>query len=625
MKITLNEGKIEFQVKIDIKASMENDSIQDLQLSKSQELLLIRGHSNLIVYQLIDDRPMCHIERPSEVPTEFRLPKSSYSELKFSQAKFAGDDKFLAATIFRDVLIWQLGTGASCRLVSTLRTPIGLIENLYIENFRGQLVTVSQGSKELQIWSIQDSLGHVDVLDRLTSSINEIVITADDSKAFVTCSGSDEIGVIDMRTGNLIDLLTHESPVVSFSISASGEFAFVAVQHAKSGQYNKIWNTFGRRVLGEFGNTGAVTTYSAESQSFLSFLQGQHSIRDPFQLSLFKQSDGGVFEELKTDIEVSYVLQKPFLTAEDHYMVLLSAEDFDHSKTHYINPCVCAVSLRTPIITMTTFTPSGLRDRVPSLRRILHTRPCPSNPYTIIILYTNEPDPVNGRRSYEHNHGFLILDLCSAVICQLIDDFFPPSTPLADILFTRDIRLCVDHRSNVYDMANGHCLDKLLPGQVRPGRLAMHDAVVLYSDGQYLFVVRIADRKCLGRLSVHGDIRVLEVCHDDRTVVIGCADGSIVSHVLIDVDVDERSEVIGQLATRKSRFFAGGGGPPRFWDKVNTAPDYARPPSALVEGGLTERQRLQSLKPFGKIRYTRPPSSSQLYDLSYGSQTCIAM
>ena len=36
----------------------------------------------------------------------------------------------------------------------------------------------------------------------------------------------------------------------------------------------------------------------------------------------------------------------------------------------------------------------------------------------------------------------------------------------------------------------------------------------------------------IGRLRVHGDVTSLEVCHDGRTLVLGCADGSVQSYVV---------------------------------------------------------------------------------------------
>jgi hypothetical protein len=104
----------------------------------------------------------------------------------------------------------------------------------------------------------------------------------------------------------------------------------------------------------------------------------------------------------------------------------------------------------------TTYTPLDLRSQVPAINRFLQVRPCPTNSYNVVVLYTNESDRTGGVRlgsgtglravgktdavpmeregsncpqqdayctilpgGYEHNFGFLILDVCSAVVCQV--------------------------------------------------------------------------------------------------------------------------------------------------------------------------------------------------------------
>jgi len=52
-------------------------------------------------------------------------------------------------------------------------------------------------------------------------------------------------------------------------------------------------------------------------------------------------------------------------------------------------------------------------------------------------------------------------------------------------------------------------------------------------------------------MRVHGDVTSLEVCHDGRTLVLGCADGSLQSYVVIDVNCDEDwLSLLSRLTTR---------------------------------------------------------------------------
>jgi len=76
--------------------------------------------------------------------------------------------------------------------------------------------------------------------DRLTSSVCDVIVTADDRLAFVSAAGSDEVGVFDMTSGQLVDLMTHEGAVATFSITSNGAYMFVALRQARLGQFNKV-------------------------------------------------------------------------------------------------------------------------------------------------------------------------------------------------------------------------------------------------------------------------------------------------------------------------------------------------------------------------------------------------
>jgi len=77
----------------------------------------------------------------------------------------------------------------------------------------------------------------------------------------------------------------------------------------------------------------------------------------------------------------------------------------------------------------------------------------------------------------------------------------------------------------------------------------------------------------------------LEVCHDGRTLVLGCSDGCLQSYVVIDVDYDDDwSLVLSRLATRDpnsktstNKRLSSSTVPAarRIWDKVRKRPECA--------------------------------------------------
>jgi len=56
----------------------------------------------------------------------------------------------------------------------------------------------------------------------------------------VSAAGSDELGVFDVTTSQLVDLMTHEGPVADFTITSNGAYMFVALRHARLGRFNKV-------------------------------------------------------------------------------------------------------------------------------------------------------------------------------------------------------------------------------------------------------------------------------------------------------------------------------------------------------------------------------------------------
>lgn len=100
------EGRVEMQTRLDIKEALETSGaavngitekefIQDVQVSDSDELLLIRGRQAVVVYNLDQGRIVKVIPKPADVPNEFRLPNSAgrFTSLDFTQAHFTADSK----------------------------------------------------------------------------------------------------------------------------------------------------------------------------------------------------------------------------------------------------------------------------------------------------------------------------------------------------------------------------------------------------------------------------------------------------------------------------------------------------------------------------------------------------
>ena len=599
----LKEGRIEFSFKIMLGEALCDDHVRHVHASHVRDMVLVRGAENLLVYNIITEQTIRHFRRPKKLPEEIRLPRSSYAPVEFTHALFSADDRFVIAAIFRSVYVWSVDSDSELP-VATLQTPLGLIDQLLVTDDDVHIVTHTGGSSAVDVWSLGSAIGRISSIDSLTAPVAEIRLPDDDSLAFVRCDGSDELGIIDMRTGKLIDLLTHESPLRSFAITNDAEYALVTLKLSRVDLVNKIWHVTGRRIIYEFGAVGAHTVALRNSVAIVAVYQEHASFHAPYYVTLFRFADGS-FDEYRLEPTLPFVLSAPFVTPDDKFLVAMSAASFDERLGDFVEPTIVAVDLNGPI-SMRTYGNDDMRDVV-RMRRILHIRPYPKAMYAILVLFTKERRPTPERRRYDHCYDFMIFDVYNGVVCELIENFLTPSTALECVVFPPDVSICVDDHSHVFDMRSGAYVKRISGAPSSPPRsLALGGRVALYARGRHLLAIRIADDHCVACVDVHADITCVHVAHDERTVVVGCRDGTLVAHVLVDVDADDVTDILLAIRSRVCRppsALAGGGDDcrrlrHRSWDKVDACDrtPSSRPPSAAIRKGPTDREVLSKVK-----------------------------
>ena len=600
--MVLKHGRIEFSFKISLGEPFYDDTVRHVCTSHVRDMVLVRGAENLLVYNIVSEQTIRHFQRPKKLPEEIRLPRSSYAPIEFTHALFSADDRFVIAAIFRSVYVWCIDSDDE-QPVATLQTPLGIIDRLFMTSDDDYIVTHTSGSNAVNVWSLGSAIGRISSNDSLTSPVEEIRLPADDSVAFVRCNKSDELGIIDMRTGKLIDLLTHESPLQSFAVTNDAEYALVTLKSSRLDLVNKIWHVTGRRVIYEFGAVGAHTVALLGSVAIVAVYQEYASFHAPYHVTLFRFADGS-FDEYRLEPTVPFLLSTPFVTPDDKFLVALSATSYDERLGDYIEPTIVAVALSGPI-SMRTYGNADMRDVV-RMRRILHIRPYPKSIYAILVLFTKERRPTPEQRRYDHCYDFMIFDVYNGVVCELIENFLTPSTALERVLFPKDVSICVDDHSHVFDMRSGAYVKRIANVPASPPRcLALDGRVVLYADRQHLHAVRVADDKRLARVDVHAAIECVVVGNDGRTVVVGCRDGTLVAYALVDVDTDDVTEVLLAIRSRVCR-------PPsasdaaddcrrlrhRSWDKLDACDrtPSSRPPSAALHKGPSDREVLSKVQ-----------------------------
>lgn len=344
-----------------------------------------------------------------------------------------------------------------------------------------------------------------------------------------------------------------------------------------------------------------------------------------------------------------YVRVKPIVTYDDRYIVVSSALGFNDRSGRFLSPCLVVFDM-TASLKRTCYDAKsvGLEDM---MEDILSVQPCPRDESSVaVVVSCRQPDedeegssPTLNReplplsqpatptsdpdRPPDLQIGFFILDLRQGCITAM--NFLQPSPGVEfppQLVFSADFSLCVDQASCLYNLAENTAVAGHLgsPG-TPPQCLALNGTAVVYYKGSVLYVLRVRDAALLARCEVHAAICHVALCSDQRTLLVGCLDGTLASYVLVDPVTDTNPTKV--VAGLKSRQVGDDedldGRLSRAWDKVevSSAPPYSRPPSAMSPG-TKDRLILRQIKAVPRFR---PKSDTMLYLNTKKSQACILM
>lgn len=301
-------------------------------------MLLVRGGANILIYDFGRDAIIAHLKRPAEIPQDFRLPNTAeMAALEFTAADFAFEDRVVAASVFRDVLLWSVADGG--RPLALLHAPVGIISRLLVDHTRQTLVGYVAHSREIHLWGLTGAFTDGTSIDALTGPITTVRAAATAPRALALCENSDEMGVLDLNSGLLTDLYTHEGAVQSCAISSCGRFALVGIKKRRPGTANVVWGLESRRILSEFGDRSGHFLPLAKDSGFVHVVAKHSGFCAPFEVSIVQCGNEEVisFDILKS-ISIAFLLAAPFLTSDDQRLVALSADQYLDRKAYHVAP-----------------------------------------------------------------------------------------------------------------------------------------------------------------------------------------------------------------------------------------------------------------------------------------------
>ncbi|PAA74233.1 hypothetical protein BOX15_Mlig033440g3 [Macrostomum lignano] len=529
------KGAIEMSFKIMFDNSLGDDRLQDMRVSQAEQLLLVRAEKNVLVYEFGRDAIVAHIRRPPEIPAEFKMPNANYERINFSEADFAFGDRVVITSIFRDVLVWEVEQG---RPLVMLHAPTGILTRLLVDQTRSLVVGFIEHSREIHLWSLQGAFTDGTAVDSLTAPIRAVRSARRRPRAVACCDNSDEMGVVDLDTGYLTDLYSHEGVVVDCAISSCGDYAVASVVQRNPNTTNIVWSLSERRILAEFGNVPGHLLPCRHSSDVYIVDQAEVAFKQPFGITRLALGDGAVRPEACGEsASIPHLLGRPFLTGNDRLIVCLTARDLDCARAYYIEPCLFTWNTgtgQTRLIGPSMLSAFGL------VRRILAVQPCLAGSdeggSDVVVVYTEEEEALDSVRSPDQRRftqSVMIIDVETLTLRCLAPNLLPAGTDPDRLSFSRSGEYCVDADNYLYSVAAGLPLRRAAPAGFQFRCFALADSLMLFSRGRRVRAYRVPECAPAGELDAHHEVRAVEA-RSDGSVLVACQSGNIFAYRLVD-------------------------------------------------------------------------------------------
>lgn len=239
--------------------------------------------------------------------------------------------------------------------------------------------------------------------------------------------------------------------------------------------------------------------------------------------------------------------------------------------------------------------PSDLRKWAPCLQRILKLRKHPTHEDLIIVFFTNKCDPCCCEADFTC-FGFLVVNVPMVEVVCHMEELLPPKSKLDRVIFARDMQRVYDTKSDVYSLCDASWL-----GQIRPEFKHCPGRKRVEIEGQD------TESKFGLPMGIIVDNSVILYLKDEYLTAVRLRDCTILGRISVHTKVcslaigtDQRTVYVGGIdgsvasyvvvdreveGAKMAEIIASIPSrkmmsfPVRVWDARNPFPDYSRPPS----------------------------------------------
>ncbi|KAL5016768.1 hypothetical protein ScPMuIL_006357 [Solemya velum] len=602
----LNRGSIELAYRTDVKQFLQDDEIVEMKASPVDNMVLLRGKNNLLVYNRYKEGMCATFPRPPSVPNEFKPPNRHPIELYYTQADFSSDGNRVIGTIFNSIYIWEIATRC---LLTKIWAPIGVIQRLRILQ-DDSIMTNNKNSKDVQVWNTNQSANNIALPDRMGGAIADALTTVDIRHTFLRFKDSDEIGVVDMRTGVVEKLLNHRSKVIDFAITPTGSHLLVSLKTRKKNGCAQVWNVTNKTTVFELGDSPGYCLSLSKQEKLIFVSKKSNSLHAPFSIHSFQCLGALRPRNYSTVIPVEEVFEKPFVTDDDKYVVMVARKENESPDSA---PTIFAFSVLEDG-DYKSYSPDMFAQNI-TVDSLIQVRHAPQSPCHVIVLISSKHFLDNGVNhtvvsdTMRRRHMY-ILDIHKGVVYSSCD------------LYSNSE---IDNYRPIYEFLYVHYTeneDSELPTENSSLKLSclLHKgSIAIYNSGSLLHACTTTSGEEVAKINVHQNICHISACPDDMTLVVGCDEGSLFSYVFIDTSKNNYQLIISSMPSRQVDQ------PPsrEVTDykpgdlQINGAS--SRPSSAM--SSASDKERLDDVLPVDKIR----PKSDTLLYLNSKSASCSVM
>ncbi|CAG2228574.1 unnamed protein product [Mytilus edulis] len=566
---------IEFDVvsrKFTCKFIFSDLELRQCVISNTQKYLLCRSAKCLHLVYTHDNKLLRKFDK---LPEDVIVEQSS----NFTGAEFTPEDKYIVASRYTFLAVWDTVTGNPLRVLQSSVSPI---LRVYTSNAVNKVVSLL-ADNSFQVWNLENIDSNIlhsnnifpgNVFGAQLSTVSQKIVAFEGRVP--------EAKVLSLRNGQVTDILQHshntDDKVRQVILSPNGRFAVTRGQRAEDmTEGSTVWRVLRDDVVWDLeaskrthysGNNRFVNfTKDSEYAVFISLVNySRYDWSDNTYALSVVQAENGITRTVPFPPCTEFVSPPCIvLCGSTNYFTAIvqicnkthdpksKKERSRHYEVQLLLEDISGTEEETTFLKIQNVLEEAEEDC-----QFIDVKTNLKNQLVLMYAkgldqYVFEMEKGLVRPSYIQK-GLIVYDFKNKGILKHIPEFLSPSSDINNLTLSRNSMIVMDQNRSVFNVVNPKSvipIDKQFgigtPRFVLDGRFI----VGLTPNFREVIVVRTCDGIVKGHMFVHGCATCVSVGADDRTVVVGCEDGRVMILTIILELCDPVREIIQSFPSRQ--------------------------------------------------------------------------